>query len=43
MPKKLARKGAFWHFKNPKLFPEKQLQMEYSKLLMFPENIGDDL
>jgi hypothetical protein len=28
-------------FKNSKLFPKNQLQMEHSKLLMFPDYPGD--
>ena len=37
--KKLARKGVLWPFLKKTLFQEKQLQMEHSKLLMFPESL----
>ena len=38
MPKKLARKGAFWDLYEINFFPENQVQMQHSKILMFPEN-----
>jgi len=38
--KKMHVKEHSGTFENSKLFPENQLQMELSRLLMFPENLG---
>jgi hypothetical protein len=40
MPKKLPEMEHPGTFKNSKLFPKNQLQMQHSKLLMFPEHLG---
>jgi len=32
-----------YEIKNLKLFPENELQMEYSELALFPEHLGDYL
>jgi hypothetical protein len=37
MPKKIPEKEPSGTYKNSKLFPENQHQMEQSKLLMFPD------
>jgi hypothetical protein len=39
MPRKNTKKGAFGTFKYSIFFPENQPEMQYSKLLMLPDNI----
>jgi len=43
MPKKMPEKEHFGTLEISKLFLENQLQMEHSKLLMFPENLCGSL